>query len=358
MNNEREAYEGLRAYQNLGSDEMTQEEKEAAMGCILFPFKLIWFIICLPFKLLKFAWNVLSSWRTLLTGGILSAIVLLNPIIVSKINYNGFAVNQNLWIAIAVIITLIVYRADQRRKFLIADQEKSFPQTYWEFRRLAWMATLGNTHAQRKFADCYFYGHGVKGDYMKAMLWYRKASDKGSLSAKLQLAEANINGYACFFDYGYADKLLVELADKGYEDAIIRIYDFFYAIPDWTLVPGEWHYNRHALNRTEKYGGIIKKKKIHKGIVLMAIKARNTEAIFNMKQDAYKALKVFADQGDPDALLAIINDSHVLPEDLEKYTKMYEPHKKAKEELEEKNRKASEAIAERLPKRFNKSLID
>ena len=353
MNNEREAYEGLRAYQNLGSDEMTQEEKEAAMGCILFPFKLIWFIICLPFKLLKFAWNVLSSWRTLLTGGILSAIV-------SKINYNGFAVYQNLWIAIAVIITLIVYRADQRRKFLIADQEKSFPQTYWEFRRLAWMATLGNTHAQRKFADCYFYGHGVKGDYMKAMLWYRKASDKGSLSAKLKLIEANIQGYACFPDYEYAERELEQLARKGNQEASRRLWKMLKDDCKQGFYPQGWDFLNIA-KRCGYWRKFIEEKKQINGLVGIARWERYCELNF-FKEDKdhkyYDRLKCYADMGNLEALEAVVNDECITEEDKKKYIPMYEPHKKAKEELEEKNRKASEAIAERLPKRFNKSLID
>lgn len=310
---------------------------------------------------LKFIWNVMTSWRTLLAIIFLGGIVYLNPIITSQINHDGIAVNQKLWITAAIIIIFIIYKSDQHRKFLLEDQDTSLPQSYREFKKLYWKAKLGNTIAQRKFADCYFYGHGVKQDYMKAMDWYEKAAAKGSILAKFKVIEANIKGYACIPNYEYAEQELAKLAKEGNQDASCRLWQMFEFDCVKEFFPANWDIFARVY-KSDEWRTFIVSKKHTKGLIAIAIFERISETKFELGDEpnraSYDRLKNYADKGHIEAIEAIINDKYVLPEDLEKYTAIYEPYKKAKEELEEKNRKASEAIAAKLPKRFNKRFID
>ena len=69
--------------------------------------------------------------------------------------------------------------------------------------------------AQNNLGNCYYYGDGVKKDYVEAVKWYRKAADQGDADAQYNLGKCYSCGNGVGRDYAEAAKWYRKAADQG-----------------------------------------------------------------------------------------------------------------------------------------------
>lgn len=80
-------------------------------------------------------------------------------------------------------------------------------------------AEQGNAQAEYALADCYALGNGVPRDYVEAARWCHKAADGGYVIAQFILGVDYRAGFGVSQDYAEAAKWLKKAADKGFPDA-------------------------------------------------------------------------------------------------------------------------------------------
>jgi len=77
-------------------------------------------------------------------------------------------------------------------------------------------AEQGDREAQRRLADRYYYGKGLKQDYTQAAKWYTKAAEQGQASAQSELGTFYHNGQGVKQDYTEAAKWYTKAAEQGH----------------------------------------------------------------------------------------------------------------------------------------------
>lgn len=96
--------------------------------------------------------------------------------------------------------------------------------SYWKkaLKYFEYSANKDNTTAMRNMAIMYRYGLGMKQkDVLKAIEWYKKASDMGDIDAMIELATLYLRGEHT--DYEKAKELCRQAAEKGNTDALCRM---------------------------------------------------------------------------------------------------------------------------------------
>lgn len=84
---------------------------------------------------------------------------------------------------------------------------------------LAKRTAAGITGAEFRMGNAYSSGTGVPQDYGKAVVWWRKAADRGSADAQFNLAGAYHNGQGVPQDYVKSASWLRKAADQGDAEA-------------------------------------------------------------------------------------------------------------------------------------------
>ena len=74
-----------------------------------------------------------------------------------------------------------------------------------------------------KIASMYFFGNGVPKDHSKALVYYRKAADLGSVKAQTCAGIMYYRGYGVSKDSTLAKKYLKPAADRGSIDALCTL---------------------------------------------------------------------------------------------------------------------------------------
>ncbi|MFA7231129.1 MAG: tetratricopeptide repeat protein, partial [Victivallaceae bacterium] len=92
-------------------------------------------------------------------------------------------------------------------------------------------ALQNNSEAQFNLAVCYEYGLGLKPSKYQAFVWYRKAADSGLKQARFNLALCYAKGIppdnnsedrtpGVFADFAQAEKIMLKLSAEGYAPAM------------------------------------------------------------------------------------------------------------------------------------------
>jgi len=133
----------------------------------------------------------------------------------------------NAWLLIAgvsaVLVTCVVVYLMQGPSAVEAlangqraESQKDYAQALNWYRKAA---DHGNSDAQAKIGDFYWYGRGVGQDYFQAMDWYRKAAGQGNAYAEYSLGYLFEFGQGVAQDYAQAVAWYRKAADQGNADA-------------------------------------------------------------------------------------------------------------------------------------------
>ncbi len=76
-------------------------------------------------------------------------------------------------------------------------------------------AEQGDSDAQWRLGECYYWGKGVKKDWQTSVYWFKKSAEQGNPSGEYFLGAAYLDGHGVDKNIGLAARWLRKAADQG-----------------------------------------------------------------------------------------------------------------------------------------------
>ncbi len=99
--------------------------------------------------------------------------------------------------------------------------EKEDYTTALRFAKLA--ASYGNAAAQNILAECFYWGHGIPVDEVKAVEWYKKAAENGDSNAMCSLGDCYASGIGVLQNMEKARMYYEKSASMGNKRALLEL---------------------------------------------------------------------------------------------------------------------------------------